>query len=248
MTELQQAPFTTAYTDNHREVSEFTVSFLIILEFHFPPRLTVFMKADWTVARYCWILLGCDAVSLGEWFPTFRKIIVSPPPRPSSPMILRAKEHRLLDPEDGGTKILRNVGSNSPNDTASHPRRPECITFYLRQKGTRSFPSIVPTMKKHSATAMRPVQLTRGLMRQKERARAVKFPPRSGPLLSKHSSHKNENSLPYKGSRHQFLNISHRSGLSTMSHTEIASKSQYAHLSAFQSTMVTIYTTCFNIK
>lgn len=41
-------------------------------------------------------------MSLGKWFPTFRKII---------------------DPEDEGNAILRNVGNYSPCDAASHPRR-----------------------------------------------------------------------------------------------------------------------------
>jgi len=63
-------------------------------------------------------------------------------------------------------------------------------------------------------------------MSQKEKVRAVKFPPRSDPLLPKQSSSdkKKENTLPYKGSRRQFWNLSDRMDFSGSSHTETASK------------------------
>jgi hypothetical protein len=48
-------------------------------------------------------LRGCDAVSLGEWFPTFRNIV---PFKTAWPFRLKAE----------GTAILRNVGSHWSND------------------------------------------------------------------------------------------------------------------------------------
>jgi hypothetical protein len=37
----------------------------------------------------------------------------------------------VLDPEDEGTNILRNVGNYSPNNTASHPRTLASSEFIL---------------------------------------------------------------------------------------------------------------------
>jgi hypothetical protein len=45
-------------------------------------------------------------MSLGQWFPTFQKVVVPSPSGSSSP---------LLDPEDDGTTILHSVGSYWPN-------------------------------------------------------------------------------------------------------------------------------------
>jgi hypothetical protein len=131
-------------------------------------------------------------VPLGKQLPTIRKIAVSSSSEPSSTIVMRAKDLRLLDSEDDGTTTFRNVGKYSLNDTALHPTKhsdswsinmgpkcctetsvnnnhttsrkipeersliniaaealnqDECITFYLRQKGTDSFPSVGPTRK-----------------------------------------------------------------------------------------------------
>jgi hypothetical protein len=51
-------------------------------------------------------LLGCKALSLGEWFLTFQKII------------FRVK---LLDHEDEGTAVFQDVANHSPSDTALCP-------------------------------------------------------------------------------------------------------------------------------
>ena len=59
------------------------------------------------------------SMSLGEWFPTFRRTTV--------PSYWRSNKAfcDLLTLEDDGTTILRNVGIHSPSDTATHPSRPE---------------------------------------------------------------------------------------------------------------------------
>jgi hypothetical protein len=54
--------------------------------------------------------MGYDAVFLDS-LPTFRTIVV--------PL---GSVDRLLDPDNGGTTFLRNVGNCSRNDTVSHPR------------------------------------------------------------------------------------------------------------------------------
>jgi hypothetical protein len=69
-------------------------------------------------------LPGYDAVSYGEWFPAFRRLIVvscsyrSTSRRRKSVLLLG-----MLGPEYEVITILYNSGNNSPDDTASHPRR-----------------------------------------------------------------------------------------------------------------------------
>jgi len=79
-------------------------------------------------------ILGRDTVLFGLYFSTFRKIAI-----PSSfgsiilvfPLIkytqlsCAAVLLGLLDHENENITILRNVGSCSPNETASHSRKPE---------------------------------------------------------------------------------------------------------------------------
>jgi len=57
-------------------------------------------------------------VPVGEKFPHFRRTVV---PRSSG----------LLDPEDEGITILRNVGNYLPNERVSHPRRTESLATPL---------------------------------------------------------------------------------------------------------------------
>jgi hypothetical protein len=65
-------------------------------------------------------VLGCDAVSLREYFQTFRKVTHI------QGQVIHKENlflFELRDSDDEGITILRNVGNFSPNDTASHPRR-----------------------------------------------------------------------------------------------------------------------------
>jgi hypothetical protein len=55
-------------------------------------------------------------LSLGAWFPTFRRIVVT-----SSSWSSR-RSHGLLDLDDEENKTRRNVGIHSSNDTLSHSR------------------------------------------------------------------------------------------------------------------------------
>jgi hypothetical protein len=73
-------------------------------------------------------ILGCDAVSLGEWFPTFRRNAV--PSSDTGKQSLKAES----------TTFLGNDVNHSPNDTASHPRRRESFSFLFRAKASPNFP------------------------------------------------------------------------------------------------------------
>jgi hypothetical protein len=67
-------------------------------------------------------LLGCDAVTLGEWFLTLRRLVVS-----ALSMISSARrEHQFLTdrwPLKMSATILLRVGNHSPKDGASCPNR-----------------------------------------------------------------------------------------------------------------------------
>jgi hypothetical protein len=71
--------------------------------------------------------LGCDSVSLGEWWlPVFQRNIVPPFSRTK-----RQFFWDLLTFEGEDTTFLRNVQNCSPNDTSSHARRPESSAAQL---------------------------------------------------------------------------------------------------------------------
>jgi len=58
----------------------------------------------------------------------------------NGPAILRLLRG-LLDPEDDGTRFVRNVENRSPNETASHQRRPESApesSVKLERHGSRN--------------------------------------------------------------------------------------------------------------
>ena len=57
-------------------------------------------------------LLGCEAMAMSEWFPTFRVIVLPSCSRWSSRRILLT----LLCPDDEDTTILRNTRNCSPTD------------------------------------------------------------------------------------------------------------------------------------
>jgi hypothetical protein len=70
-------------------------------------------------------LLGCDTMSLCEWFPLFwRKVM---------PSFLRVKPVLLglLDTDHEGCVMLWNTRHHSPANTASHPTKPEFSTISL---------------------------------------------------------------------------------------------------------------------
>jgi len=55
-------------------------------------------------------LQRCDAVSPSKQSVTFQRIIVS---------VYSGSNHKLLDLEDEGTAILKNISNHSPNDKVS---------------------------------------------------------------------------------------------------------------------------------
>jgi hypothetical protein len=65
------------------------------------------------------VLLGYDAASLDNGFPTFRRNTL-----PSASRMYRAET-----PEDERNILARSIGNRLPIDTASHPRRTESTTI-----------------------------------------------------------------------------------------------------------------------
>lgn len=81
-------------------------------------------------------LPGCDSASLDERFLTFRKVTLF---YSSTVKLCRVG---LLDSEDEGTTILRNLRNRSPKDRASHSSRLESSNAKLIAVSTNS-PAIV---------------------------------------------------------------------------------------------------------
>jgi hypothetical protein len=164
-------------------------------------------------------------MSLIKQFPVFRKTVVYCCSGPSSPTLLRTRTLRLLDSEDEGISILLNVENYSANDRTPHVKRLDSIRLYLRHRKNGEF----PLHWTHKETVP-PLQCDLYnwcgvLMSQKEKVRAVKFPPRSDPLLPKHnSSHKKGKHLALQGKPSSILKYFDRMGFSGTSNTEITSK------------------------
>lgn len=69
--------------------------------------------------------LGCDALSVGEWFMTLWRMVLPP-----SSLVRQSTAWSL---EDEGNTVLWNTRNYSPSVTASHPRRPECSATPLQK-------------------------------------------------------------------------------------------------------------------
>ena len=93
--------------------------------------------------------LGCDAVSLGEYFQTFRVVIVPTSSRSSGPRRTAAWRERvcciiwLWMVVWGRTEwAIRSIGRYSPDDTPSHLRRLQPSTSNLNSCLSTNFPEI----------------------------------------------------------------------------------------------------------
>ena len=70
-----------------------------------------------------WVLLGCDAASLDNLFPTFQRSIVLPASWIRRSEVLLCRSSRPLKVADEGTIFLRNVWNELPHGTASYARK-----------------------------------------------------------------------------------------------------------------------------
>jgi len=75
--------------------------------------------------------LGCDAVSMGEWFMAFQRIVT-----------LSSSGSRILFltacAENEDHTMLRNVGRYSSSDTASRPRKSESSRTFVLSLHTKT--------------------------------------------------------------------------------------------------------------
>lgn len=95
-------------------------------------------------------VIGCDVKRLGELLQTFRKTSARRSSRHAANLLW------LLDAEDEGITILRNVWKHSSSDTASQPRKHRNIRIVIHHFSSSSY-----VLYEVAVTSLNNVRITR---------------------------------------------------------------------------------------